>query len=83
MSGLLIPYCLSCRLSFGSPFPGMHNPLDGVSSTLAAHKAAAADDAVGMYQYFVKVRAGVTAACAICLLTSVHCLAASVVLKLS
>lgn len=36
-------------LSFGKPYPGMHNPLDGVSKTWLEKKESV------MYDYYVKV----------------------------
>eukprot|EP00198_Chlamydomonas_reinhardtii_P004228 XP_001693564.1 predicted protein [Chlamydomonas reinhardtii] len=40
------------KLSFGEPYPGMKNPLDGAKAGQAAAAAAAA---TGMFQYFLKV----------------------------
>ncbi len=40
------------KLSFGTQYPGMKNPLDGIR---APAKGPTPDEPVGMYQYFLKV----------------------------
>jgi hypothetical protein len=44
------------KLSFGKPYPGMKNPLDGVG--VARPKPGPEGPVTGMYQYFLKVSQG-------------------------
>ncbi len=51
------------KLSFGTPYPGMKNPLDNIKTAAPKSTASAGGHAItspetptGMYQYFLKVR---------------------------
>ena len=44
------------KLSFGTPYPGMRNPLDNVHIKQGPGKGGTpASETTGMYQYFLKV----------------------------